>query len=119
MGISLKDFASFAEGAIERDRELTKEDFEIRNANLAANRDMLIKQKEKKYEKELEAYDLEKKKFDALSSAAADFKDKKINDRTYAAIYLNNTMSDFKNFTADVQEDLIDNFKGKTVDFTW
>ena len=28
MGISLKDFASFAEGAIERDRELTKEDFE-------------------------------------------------------------------------------------------
>tara|TARA_Y100001937_G_scaffold53768_1_gene74225 strand:+ start:613 stop:771 length:159 start_codon:yes stop_codon:yes gene_type:complete len=45
MGISLKDFASFAEGAIERDRELTKEDFEIRNANLAANREMLIKQK--------------------------------------------------------------------------
>ena len=54
MGISLKDFASFAEGAIERDRELTKEDFEIRNANLAANRDMLIKQKNAKYEKELE-----------------------------------------------------------------
>ena len=48
MGISLKDFASFAEGAIERDRELTKEDFEIRNANLAANREMLIKQKEAK-----------------------------------------------------------------------
>ena len=79
MGISLKDFASFAEGAIERDRELTKEDFEIRNANLAANRDMLIKQKEKKYEKELDNYYAEKEKFDALNSAAADFKDKKIN----------------------------------------
>ena len=64
MGISLKDFASFAEGAIERDRELTKEDFEIRNANLAANRDMLIKQKEKKYEKELDNYYAEKEKFD-------------------------------------------------------
>ena len=37
MGINLRDIASFAEGAIERDRELTKEDFEIRNANLAAN----------------------------------------------------------------------------------
>ena len=118
MGISLKDFASFAEGAIERDRELTKEDFEIRNANLAANRDMLIKQKEAKYKKELDNYYEEKKKFDTLNSAAADFKDKKIDARTYASIYLSNTMPDFKNFTADVQESLVDNFDGKTTGYT-
>ena len=118
MGISLKDFASFAEGAIERDRELTKEDFEIRNANLAANRDLLIKQKEKKYEKELDNYYAEKEKFDALNSAAADFKDKKINARTYASIYLSNTMPGFKDFTADVQEDLVNNFDGATTGYT-
>ena len=118
MGISLKDFASFAEGAIERDRELTKEDFEIRNANLAANRDMLIKQKEKKYEKELDNYYAEKEKFDALNSAAADFKDKKINAETYASIYLSNTMPGFKDFTADVQEDLVNNFDGATTGYT-
>ena len=118
MGISLKDFASFAEGAIERDRELTKEDFEIRNANLAANREMLIKQKEAKYKKELDNYYEEKKKFDTLNSAAADFKDKKIDARTYASIYLSNTMPDFKNFTADVQESLVDNFDGKTTGYT-
>ena len=110
MGISLKDLGNFAVGAIERDRELTKEDFEIRNANLAANREMLIKQKEAKYKKELDNYYEEKKKFDTLNSAAADFKDKKIDARTYASIYLSNTMPDFKNFTADVQESLVDNF---------
>ena len=118
MGISLKDFASFAEGAIERDRELTKEDFEIRNANLAANRDLLIKQKEKKYEKELDNYYAEKEKFDALNSAAADFKDNKINARTYASIYLSNTMPGFKDFTADVQENLVNNFDGATTGYT-
>ena len=90
MGISLKDFASFAEGAIERDRELTKEDFEIRNANLAANRDMLIKQKEKKYEKELENMMKKRKNLILLNSANANFKDGQIDDRTYAAKYLIN-----------------------------
>ena len=118
MGFSLKDFASLAEGAIERDRELTKEDFEIRNANLAANRDMLIKQKEKKYEKELDNYYAEKEKFDTLNSAAANFKDKKINAETYASIYLSNTMPGFKDFTADVQENLVNNFDGATTGYT-
>ena len=118
MGISLKDLGNFAVGAIERDRELTKEDFEIRNANLAANRDMLIKQKEKKYEKELDNYYAEKEKFDALNSAAADFKDKKINAETYASIYLSNTMPGFKDFTADVQENLVNNFDGATTGYT-
>ena len=118
MGISLKDFASFAEGAIERDRELTKEDFEIRNANLAANRDMLIKQKEKKYEKEIENYYEEKKKFDSIKSANAMFKDGQINDRAYASQILTLTMPNFASLDNDSKESLINNFKGKTIDYS-
>ena len=118
MGINLKDFASFAEGAIERDRELTKEDFEIRNANLAANRDFLIKQKEKKYEKELDNYYKEKEKFDSLKSAATDFS--KTNDaKTYASRYYIATMGDkFKLLPEKTRLDMINNFDGKTVDYT-
>jgi len=118
MGISLRDFASFAEGAIERDRELTKEDFEIRNANLAANRDMLIKQKEKKYEKELENYYSEKEKFDSIKSANAMFKDGQINDRAYASQILTLTMPNFANLDNDSKESLINNFKGKTINYS-
>ena len=118
MGISLKDFASFAEGAIERDRELTKEDFEIRNANLAANRDMLIKQKEKKYEKELEAYDEEKKKFDIVKSANANFQSQNIDDRTYAMQVLPIVTPGWNNLTDDLKEDAINKFKGKTFNYT-
>ena len=118
MGISLRDFASFAEGAIERDRELTKEDFEIRNANLAANRDMLIKQKEKKYEKELENYYAEKEKFDSIKSANAMFKDGQINDRAYASQILTLTMPNFASLDNDSKESLINNFKGKTIDYS-
>ena len=118
MGISLRDFASFAEGAIERDRELTKEDFEIRNANLAANRDMLIKQKEKKYEKELENYYSEKEKFDSIKSANAMFKDGQIDDRAYASQILTLTMPNFASLDNDSKESLINNFKGKTIDYS-
>ena len=118
MGISLKDFASFAEGAIERDRELTKEDFEIRNANLAANRDMLIKQKEKKYEKEIENYYDEKNKFDSIKSANAMFKDGQINDRAYAAQILTLTMPGFENLDSKSKENLINGFDGKTIDYS-
>ena len=118
MGISLKDFASFAEGAIERDRELTKEDFEIRNANLAANRDMLIKQKNAKYEKELENYYKEKEKFDSIKSANAMFKDGQINDRAYASQILTLTMPNFASLDNDSKESLINNFKGKTIDYS-
>ena len=118
MGINLRDIASFAEGAIERDRELTKEDFEIRNANLAANRDMLIKQKEKKYEKEIENYYDEKNKFDSIKSANTMFKDGQINDRAYASQILTLTMPGFKDLDNDSKENLINGFEGKTIDYT-
>ena len=111
MGISLKDFASFAEGAIERDRELTKEDFEIRNANLAANRDMLIKQKEKKYEKELDNYYEEKKKFDEIEKMNTAYKNEEIDKGTYAAFALSSTIPNFNLLPKDKQTELIDSLQ--------
>ena len=54
--IKLKDVASFAEGMILRDKELTQENMAIRNANLEANRKLLIDQKNKKYDTEINAY---------------------------------------------------------------
>ena len=117
MGISLKDFASFAEGAIERDRELTKEDFEIRNANLAANRDMLIKQKEAKYKKELDNYYEEKKKFDEIEKMNTAYKNKEIDKGTYAAFALSSTIPNFNLLPKDKQTELIDNFDGETINY--
>jgi len=49
----LTDIGNIAVGAIERDREITKEDLAIRAENLQANRNILIKQKDKKYDREL------------------------------------------------------------------
>ena len=41
------DLGNFATGAIERDKEITKEDLAIRAENLQANRQLLINQKQK------------------------------------------------------------------------
>ena len=88
MGISLKDFASFAEGAIERDRELTKENLEIRNANLVANRDFLIDQKKKKYEAELKAFEDEDKKVKAIKATNLKFSGQEISPSDWGSTYL-------------------------------
>ena len=56
----LTDLGNVAVGAIERDREITKEDLAIRAENLQANRNILIKQKDKKYDRELKEYYKEK-----------------------------------------------------------
>ena len=44
----LTDIGNIAVGAIERDRELTKEDLIIRAENLKANQKILVDQKKKK-----------------------------------------------------------------------
>ena len=44
MGFNLWDIGAFATGAIERDREVTKENLLIRADELKAKRDSLIKQ---------------------------------------------------------------------------
>ena len=52
----LTDLSNVAVGAIERDRQITKEDLAIRAENLQANKEILLKQKEYKWAKELEDY---------------------------------------------------------------
>ena len=119
MGISLKDFGNFAVGAIEQDRVNTKERFAIRNEELQANRASLIKRKDARYKKDIEAYDAEKKKYDTLKAAAANFKNKTIDNETYAAQYFLTTMGDvFTKLPKDKQTDMISDFNGKTVDYT-
>jgi hypothetical protein len=119
MGISLKDFGNFAVGAIEQDKVNTKERFAIRNEELQANRASLIKRKDARYAKDIAAYDAEKKKYDTLKAAAANFKNKTIDNETYAAQYFLTTMGDnFTKLPKDKQTDMISDFNGKTVDYT-
>jgi len=119
MGISLKDFGNFAVGAIEQDKVNTKEKFAIRNEELQANRASLIKRKDARYKKDIEAYDAEKKKYDILKSAASDFKTGAIDERTYAALYHTTKLGPaFKDLDKTTKENMIESFDGKTVDYT-
>jgi len=117
MGISLRDLGNFAVGAIERDRELTKEDLAIRADELQANRDFLIKQKEKKYDRELQEYTKEKEKFDTINQANKMYDLKSIDARTYAATILPLTNPNWKNLDEKTKQLNINNFDGKTIDY--
>jgi len=117
MGISLTDFGNFAVGAIERDREITKEDLAIKADELTANRDFLIKQKEKKYDKELEQYYKEKEKFDTINQANKMYNLGSVDARTYAATILPITNPNWKNLDEKTKQLNINNFDGKTIDY--
>lgn len=117
MGFSLLDLGNFATGAIERDRQITKEDLAIRADNLAANRDFLIKQKEKKYDRELEEYTKEKTKFDAIQSANADFANGTIDARSYATKVLPLTTESWTMLSDKDKQNMINGFDGKTFDY--
>ena len=73
MSLNLKDLVNFGEGMILRDREKTDQKFAIHNANLQANRDQLIKMKDKKFDRDIKRYDEEKTKYDRIKSANAQF----------------------------------------------
>lgn len=112
------DLSNFAVGAIEQDKENTKEKFAIRAEELQANRASLLKRKDKRYDKDIENYEKEKKKYDILKSAASDFKNGTIDERTYAALYHTTTLGDsFANLDKTTKERLIDGFDGKTADY--
>ena len=117
MGISLRDFGNFAVGAIERDREITKEDLAIKADELTANRDFLIKQKEKKYDKELEQYYKEKEKFDTINQANEMYNLGSVDARTYAATILPITNPNWKDLDEKTKQLNISNFDGKTIDY--
>jgi len=117
MGISLRDFGNFAVGAIERDKEITKEDLAIRADELASNKAFLVEQKKKKYDKELEQYYKEKEKFDTINKANEMYDLKAIDARTYAATILPITNPNWKDLDEKTKQLNISNFDGKTIDY--
>ena len=73
MGFNWMDVANVAVGAIDRDREITKEDLAIRADNLKAERDSLIRRKDAKYDYELKKFYKEKEKSDEINSLNTEF----------------------------------------------
>ena len=73
MGFNWMDVANVAVGAIDRDREITKEDLAIRADNLKAERDSLIRRKDAKYKYELDKFYKEKEKSDEINSLNTEF----------------------------------------------
>ena len=73
MGFNWMDVANVAVGAIDRDREITKEDLAIRADELKAERDSLIKRKDAKYDYELKKFYKEKEKADEINSLNNEF----------------------------------------------
>ena len=113
----LTDLGNVAVGAIERDREITKEDLAIRAENLQANRKILVDQKSKKYDKELDAYYKEKDKFDNIEKMNAWAADGTINKDAYAAFALSSTIPNWDTIPKDYKADMIANYDGKTIDY--
>ena len=113
----LTDIGNVAVGAIERDREITKEDLIIRAENLKANQKLLVDQKTKKYDKELAAYDKQKKKFDDTERMNKLFSEGAIDDRTYAGFALTQEIPNFDMLPPKTKEKMIANYKGKTFDY--
>ena len=113
----LTDIGNVAVGAIERDREITKEDLIIRAENLKANQEILVKQKDKKYNKELESYYKEKEKFDNIEKMNKWAGDGTINKDAYAAFALSSTIPNWDTIPKDYKADMIANYDGKTIDY--
>ena len=113
----LTDVGNIAVGAIERDREITKEDLIVRAENLKANQALLVKQKDKKYDKELESYYKEKEKFDNIEKMNKWADDGTINKDAYAAFALSSTIPNWDTIPKDYKADMIANYDGKTIDY--
>tara|TARA_R110002153_G_scaffold176005_3_gene329245 strand:- start:1330 stop:2982 length:1653 start_codon:yes stop_codon:yes gene_type:complete len=87
-GIKLKDFANFAEGAIERDKQITKENLIIRAEELKANRDSMLKMKENKYNTDIKNYQEERKKANEIQKLNAVAASGNLSSTSYAKQYL-------------------------------
>jgi hypothetical protein len=82
------DLGNFATGAIERDREITKENLVIRADELKANRDLMIAMKKDKYAKDIANYDAEKKKANEIQKLNAVAAKGDMDKSSYAKQYL-------------------------------
>ena len=118
MGFNLWDIGAVATGAIDRDREVTKENLLIRADELKAKRDSLIKRKDKKYDAEIKSYYKEKDtmdKINSLNAEAANYEKKTgktFNKDLYAQRYLIATMgvNEYNALTDTQKLDAINNF---------
>ena len=119
MGFNLWDIGAFATGAIERDREVTKENLLIRADELKAKRDSLIKRKDKKYDMEIKSYYKQKNKLDkinSLNAEAASFNEankasgKTYDQDLYATRYLLATVDGFADLEETERKKMIKNF---------
>jgi hypothetical protein len=119
MGFNLWDIGAVATGAIERDREVTKENLLIRADELKAKRDSLIKRKDKKYDMEIKSYYKEKNKLDkinSLNAEAASFNEankasgKTYDQDLYATRYLLATVDGFADLEETERKKMIKNF---------
>ena len=113
----LTDVGNIAVGAIERDRAIAQEDLIVRAENLKANQALLVKQKDKKYDKELESYYKEKEKFDNIEKMNKWADDGTINKDAYAAFALSSTIPNWDTIPKDYKADMIANYDGKTIDY--
>ena len=117
MGINWTDLGNIAKGAIERDKEITREDFILRAENLKANQKILIDQKTKKYDRELKNYYDEKEKFDNINKMNSWYEDGTVSKDAYAAFALANTIPDFKDYDSDTKTEMRYDFKGNTLSY--
>lgn len=89
--ITFDNLGAFATGMIERDRELTKEDFTIHAEKLKAKRDSLIRRKDKRYDMEIEMYKKERAKADEIAQLNSAYVGKKVDPFEYSWNYLSLT----------------------------
>ena len=120
MKINLKDLVNFGEGMIIRDREKTDQKFAIHNANLQANRDQLIKMKDKKFDRDIKKYEEEKTKYDRIKSANAQFDNREISPNIYASMVLPIINPYFKDLPEDEKMSTVAEYarSGKTASYT-
>ena len=84
------DLANFATGAIQRDKEITKENLAIRADELKANRDLMLAMKKDKYAKDIANYDAERKKANEINRLNSEAPN--MTQEAYAQQYLMTTL---------------------------
>jgi len=84
------DLGNFATGAIQRDKEITKENLAIRADELKANRDLMLAMKKDKYAKDIANYDAERKKANEINRLNSEAPN--MTQEAYAQQYLMTTL---------------------------
>ena len=101
---NLSNIGAVAKGLDAADTEITNNRFKIRNEELKAKRESLIKRKNMNYEIDLKAYAKEKDKADEIKSLNAEGD---IGSHNYATRWLSITDKNFKNYDKTQQNSMI------------